>query len=225
MTSLRFPWPAGRSGDHHPGFPRPADNSESQSRLAFVYASWLLRQIADELAGDGEPGPGDGWRLPHVEMVLFTLGDPNTAAQLRRSLGSRPAAPRCPSGSADAQTCCGERQEHDERHLPDPDLLSDPGVSVMLALCGPRSNGENMPTKSSRCSKRARRGKRLVLARARADRAVEYICTEILRLLRAEKLVSRSDSHLREAERGPLGRRRGLRLRDLPARGQGASSS
>jgi hypothetical protein len=31
--------------------------------------------------------------------------------------------------------------------LPDPDLLSDPGVSVMLALCGRRSNGENMPTK------------------------------------------------------------------------------
>jgi hypothetical protein len=45
------------------------------------------------------------------------------------------------------QTCCGERQGHDERHLPDPDLLSDPGVSVMLALCGRRSNGENMPTK------------------------------------------------------------------------------
>jgi hypothetical protein len=64
----------------------------------------------------------------------------------RLFIGSRPAAPRCPSGRADAQTCCDERQEHDERHLPDPDLLSDPGVSVMLALCGPRSYGEDMPT-------------------------------------------------------------------------------
>jgi HEAT repeats/PBS lyase HEAT-like repeat len=93
-ASLRFPWPPGRSGNQAPGFPRLGDNSEPQSRLAFIYASWLLRQIAEELTRDREPGPREGWRLPHVEMVLFTLGDSRTAAQLRSHPGSRQPAPR-----------------------------------------------------------------------------------------------------------------------------------
>ena len=82
---LRFPQPPARIRRVlPPGFPR--GSSQDQFRLAFVYSSWLLRAIADSLnaaTSIGQP-PSDSpesesafpstWKVCHVEMVLFMLG-------------------------------------------------------------------------------------------------------------------------------------------------------
>lgn len=52
----------------------PVLGSPKQARLNFIYASWLLRDIAERLASI-EIGPDDAdWQLVHVEMALFMLG-------------------------------------------------------------------------------------------------------------------------------------------------------
>jgi len=72
---LRFSVPLPRGGkrkDLPAGF--PGSSTDQQARLNFIYASWLLRDIAECLA-TREAGPdGSDWQLVHVEMVLFMLG-------------------------------------------------------------------------------------------------------------------------------------------------------
>jgi len=82
---LRFPLARGRGGECIQGFHQI---SNSQAPLAFIYASWLLRKVAEILRSNPQkygvpptkedaerfhPLPPD-WQVYHVEMVLFMLG-------------------------------------------------------------------------------------------------------------------------------------------------------
>lgn len=83
---LRFPQPLARTMKRVPpdGFPR--GSSQDQFRLAFIYASWLLRAIADRLnaaigvssppsmSPDGGSVSPSSWKVYHMEMILFMLG-------------------------------------------------------------------------------------------------------------------------------------------------------
>jgi hypothetical protein len=71
---IRFPQPQGRSGQPFPGVPTGA--SPRQGALAFVYASWLCQSIATRITAVC-PDPA-GWSATHVEMALFTIGDPKS---------------------------------------------------------------------------------------------------------------------------------------------------
>jgi hypothetical protein len=71
---ISFPQPQGRNGQLFPG--APASASARQSALAFVYASWLCQAIATRI--DGVCPDAAGWSATHVEMALFTIGDPKT---------------------------------------------------------------------------------------------------------------------------------------------------
>jgi hypothetical protein len=82
--SIRFPQPQGRNGRPFPGVPTLA--SARQGALAFVYASWLCQSIATRIAAVC-PDPA-GWSATHVEMALFTIGDPKTRGAVT------PPAPR-----------------------------------------------------------------------------------------------------------------------------------
>jgi hypothetical protein len=59
----------------------PPRCNEARTRIAFVWSSYLHRMIADELNQRSSiPKPTQylsslQWELPHVEMVLFMLGD------------------------------------------------------------------------------------------------------------------------------------------------------
>lgn len=84
---LRFPQPLGKATKRVPPPCFPKGSSERQFCLAFVYASWLLRAIAHALNRDAAiaqpptvqlPGgdvSSNTWKLYHVEMVLFMLGE------------------------------------------------------------------------------------------------------------------------------------------------------
>ena len=53
----------------------PERTSPDQYKLAFVYASWLAKAIAERLEVDSTvEQPGEPWYPFHVEMVMFTLG-------------------------------------------------------------------------------------------------------------------------------------------------------
>lgn len=71
---IGFPQPQGRNGQPFPG--APASASARQGALAFVYASWLCRAIATRI--DAVCPDASGWSATHVEMVLFTVGEPKT---------------------------------------------------------------------------------------------------------------------------------------------------
>jgi hypothetical protein len=71
---IGFPQPQGRNGQPFPGVPALA--SARQGALAFVYASWLCQSIATRIDAVC-PDPA-GWSATHVEMALFTIGDPKT---------------------------------------------------------------------------------------------------------------------------------------------------
>ena len=71
---IGFPQPQGRNGQPFPGV--PAGASARQGALAFVYASWLSQSIATHIDAVC-PDPA-GWSAIHVEMALFTIGDPKT---------------------------------------------------------------------------------------------------------------------------------------------------
>jgi hypothetical protein len=75
-TRTRFPQPPGRvPGRSLSGFPLLAASATRQAALAFVYASWLARGIADELNRRVIPNPADvPWTALHVELALFTAG-------------------------------------------------------------------------------------------------------------------------------------------------------
>jgi hypothetical protein len=69
---LKLPWPPGRVGSPVAGFPRTADTSPKQKRLAFIYGSWLCKAIAELLAAiDNNIFH---WRPFHIEMIAFQLG-------------------------------------------------------------------------------------------------------------------------------------------------------
>jgi len=86
---LRFPVPGRKNkGWRRPqGF--PAVSGGHQGSLAFVYASWLLRQVAEILRNnptkyDAPPTVGQptkcsplhaNWQVYHLEMALWMLGD------------------------------------------------------------------------------------------------------------------------------------------------------
>jgi len=87
---LRFPIPSRRNppkGWIRPkGF--PAAGSGRQGHLAFVYASWLLRQMAEILRSNPQYGYpptvqvpdtyyplNPNWQVYHLEMALWMLGD------------------------------------------------------------------------------------------------------------------------------------------------------
>lgn len=85
---LRFPIAIGR-GDRHP-HPQnfPGVTTPNQCALAFIYASWLLRRIAEILRSDSrqygipptvgrndiQPLQGN-WQVYHVEMALWMIGE------------------------------------------------------------------------------------------------------------------------------------------------------
>ena len=71
---IGFPQPQGRNGQPFPG--APASASARQGALAFVYASWLCQAIATRI--DAVCPDAAGWSATHVEMALFTIGDPKT---------------------------------------------------------------------------------------------------------------------------------------------------
>jgi hypothetical protein len=81
-TLLRFPTPPAQKERAVEGFPSLGADAGNQARLGFCFASWLCRGLAERL--NGQPGPQEGWRPVHVEMVLFTLGgEPLHALQLQ----------------------------------------------------------------------------------------------------------------------------------------------
>jgi hypothetical protein len=63
--------------------------STRQAGLAFIYASWLVEAIAAQLAARDRRPDGDRWRLAHVEMALFVMGDRST--NWDREAGEPPA--------------------------------------------------------------------------------------------------------------------------------------
>jgi hypothetical protein len=69
---MKFPQPPGRTGVRAKSF--PALGSERQARLAFVYASSVVRDLASRIPLRC-PDPA-GWDARHVEMALFMLGSP-----------------------------------------------------------------------------------------------------------------------------------------------------
>jgi hypothetical protein len=78
LLSFRVP-PNQRSASYErrrpPEFKTLHAAASTQSRLSFVYASWLTRCLAERLSGR-VPAPDDTgqWRTVHVEMALFVLG-------------------------------------------------------------------------------------------------------------------------------------------------------
>jgi HEAT repeat protein len=87
-TLLRFPWPGGRLGGPPDGFPRLGGESSKQGRLAFIYASWLMAAVLERLREAPGAAPPGGWRLVHVEMVLFMLGAPGSIESLEDDLAN-----------------------------------------------------------------------------------------------------------------------------------------
>ena len=78
---IRFPQPPGRNARPFPEVPTLA--SARQGALAFVYASWLCQSIATTITAVC-PDP-TGWSATHVEMALFTIGDPKARAAVMTS--------------------------------------------------------------------------------------------------------------------------------------------
>lgn len=66
---FRFPFPPGRAHTTLEGF--PILGTPRQAALAFVYSSWLSRELANQL--NNQEGDID-WQAYHVEMALFQLG-------------------------------------------------------------------------------------------------------------------------------------------------------
>jgi len=69
---LKFPLPRGRAVDPINGF--PLLGSVRQTRLGFIYASWLWRTIANQLNEVGNHVLDFDWQAYHIEMVAFQLG-------------------------------------------------------------------------------------------------------------------------------------------------------
>lgn len=67
---LIIPWPPGRVGAPHLGFPRLG--SLRQARLGFIYTSWLCRAIADLL--NTYERQHHVWQAYKIEMVAFQIG-------------------------------------------------------------------------------------------------------------------------------------------------------
>jgi len=89
QSLIRFPWPPGRGELYQPdGFPHVGATAPRQPRLAFVYASWLAKILAERLrdicpASLPSIGPDHVWQPYHVEMVLFVLGQPGKSRSRR----------------------------------------------------------------------------------------------------------------------------------------------
>jgi hypothetical protein len=73
---LCFGMPLGRAG-RRPDVPRsfPILATPGQARLNFIYASWLLRRMVALVCAGSSSEDSPDWRLVHIEMALFMLGD------------------------------------------------------------------------------------------------------------------------------------------------------